>query len=56
MPPTCARAQKGRIVRFVALGLDLTALNVLHRLVHHVRDGTDGAEDAAREAFGGMDG
>ena len=36
----------------VALSLNLTALHVLHRLVEYVRNGTDGAEAAARETFG----
>lgn len=40
----------------VALGLNLTAFDVLHRLVEYLRNGPEGAEAAAQEALGGLAG
>ncbi len=42
--------------RNAALGTNLTALRLLQRLVHHVTNGTDDAEDSAQEAFGDLSG
>ncbi|MFQ5703330.1 MAG: hypothetical protein ACE5HT_04835 [Gemmatimonadales bacterium] len=38
----------------VALGTNLTALRILQRLVHHVKDGLDDAEDDAQATFGNL--